>query len=168
MKNPNLDELSEEELKEYLAKNSEEDLRADNDGGPVQEEVEEKVQILEEVELPAPKKRLKIATKEEKEKMKAEKLREKQIKKRRKELRKHPSTLVRYKIDPEVGLTDEIAEQRMIDELTNRTKTKSNRSVFRIIMHNLFTFFNILIFAIAGCLIAVGAPITDFVFLKSF
>ncbi len=165
MKNPNLDELSEEELKEYLAKNSEEDLRADNDGGPVQEEVEEKVQILEEVELPAPKKRLKIATKEEKEKMKAEKLREKQIKKRRKELRKHPSTLVRYKIDPEVGLTDEIAEQRMIDELTNRTKTKSNRSVFRIIMHNLFTFFNILIFAIAGCLIAVGAPITDFVFL---
>ena len=165
MKNPNLDELSEEELKEYLAKNSEEDLRADNDGGPVQEEVEEKVQILEEVELPAPKKRLKIATKEEKEKMKAEKLREKQIKKRRKELRKHPSTLVRYKIDPEVGLTDEIAEQRMIDELTNRTKTKSNRSVFRIIMHNLFSFFNILIFAIAGCLIAVGAPITDFVFL---
>ena len=93
MKNPNLDELSEEELKEYLAKNSEEDLRADNDGGPTQEESFEKVEVLEEVELPAPKKRMKLATKEEKEKKKAERLREKQIKKRRRELRKHPSTL---------------------------------------------------------------------------
>ena len=164
MKNPNLDELSEEELKEYLAKNSEEDLRADMDGGVAVEE-EEKVQVAEEIELPAPKKRKKLATKEEKEKKKAEKLREKQIRKRRRELRKNPSTLVRYKIDPAIGLTDEIAEQRMIDELSNRTKAKSNRSVFRIIMHNLFTFFNILIFAIAGCLIAVGAPVNDFVFL---
>ena len=164
MKNPNLDELSEEELKEYLAKHSDEDLRADYDGGTVQDE-STNVEVEAEIELPAPKKRVKLATKEEKERKKSERIREKEIKKRRRSLRKNPSTLVRYKIDANVGLTDEIAEQRMIDELTNRTKAKSNRSVFRIVMHNLFTFFNILIFAIAGFLIYVKAPITDFVFL---
>ena len=164
MKNPNLDELSEEELKEYLAKHSDEDLRADMDGGVASDDTDV-VAVAEEIQMPAPKKARKVATKEEKERKKAEKLREKQIAKRRRQLRKNTSTLIRYKIDPEIGLTDEIAEQRMIDELTNRTKTKSNRSVFRIIMHNLFTFFNILIFVIAGILIWQNAPITDFVFL---
>ena len=61
MKSPNLDELSEEELKEYLAQNADEDLKADLDGGVVEKE-EPQVQIAEEVELPAPKKRLKQAT----------------------------------------------------------------------------------------------------------
>ena len=152
MKNPNLDELSEEELKEYLAKHSDEDLRADMDGGVASDDIDV-VAVAEEIQMPAPKKARKVATKEEKERKKAEKLREKQIAKRRKQLRKNTSTLVRYKIDPAIGLTDEIAEQRMIDELTN------------IIMHNLFTFFNILIFVIAGILIWQNAPITDFVFL---
>ena len=166
MKNPNLDELSEEELKEYLAKNQDEDLKADQDGGPSeQEQKQDMVAVAAEIELPAPKKRKKLATAEEKAKRRQEKLRYKQIKQRRKDLKKHPSTLVRYDIDPNIGLTDEIAEQRVIDELTNKTKAKTNRSAFRIVMHNLFTFFNILIFTIAGFLIAVGAPITDFVFL---
>jgi len=165
MKSPNLDELSEEELKEYLAQNADEDLKADLDGGVVEKEEEPQVQIAEEVELPAPKKRLKQATAEEKEKKRQEKIRERAIKKRRRYLRKNPSTLVRYEIDPKMGLTDEITEQRMVDELVNSTKTKSNRSVFGIIMKNIFTFFNLLIFVIAGFLMWVGAPITDFVFL---
>ncbi len=164
MKSPNLDELSEEELKEYLAQNADEDLKADLDGGVVEKE-EPQVQIAEEVELPAPKKRLKQATAEEKEKKRQEKIRERAIKKRRRYLRKNSSTLVRYDIDPKLGLTDEIAEQRMVDELYNRTKSKSNRSVFSIVVKNIFTFFNILIFAIAGFLMWVGAPVTDFVFL---
>ena len=40
MKNPNLDELSEEELKEYLAKHSDEDLRADMDGGVASDDID--------------------------------------------------------------------------------------------------------------------------------
>lgn len=164
MKSPNLDELSEEELKEYLAQNADEDLKADLDGGTIEKE-EPQVQIAAEIEMPAPKKRMKQQSAEEKERKRQEKIREKAIKKRRRYLRKNPSTLVRYDIDPKMGLTDEIAEQRMVDELFNRTKSNSNRSVFGIIVKNIFTFFNLLIFAIAGFLMWVGAPVTDFVFL---
>ena len=163
MKSPNLDELTEEELKEYLAQNADEDLKADLDGGVEKEEPT--IQIAEEIEMPAPKKRKQQQTQEEKERKRQAKIKEREIKKRRRYLRKNPSTLVRYDIDPKMGLTSEIAEQRMVDELVNRTSKKSNRSVFSIIMKNIFTFFNLLIFVIAGFLFWQGAPITDFVFL---
>ena len=164
MKSPNLDELTEEELQEYLAQNADEDLKADLDGG-VEKEEPQQVQIAAEIEMPAPKKRQRLHTIEEKERRRLEKARQKQLKKRRRYLRKNPSKLVRYDVDPKIGLTDEIADQRMMDELFNRTGEKSSRSVFSIVMKNVFTFFNILIFIIAGFLIWVGAPITDYVFL---
>ena len=164
MKSPNLDELTEEELQEYLAQNADEDLKADLDGG-VEKEEPQQIQIAAEIEMPAPKKRQRLQTEEEKERRRQEKARQKQIKKRRRYLRKNPSKLVRYDIDPTIGLTDEIVEQRMIDELFNRTGAKTSRSVFSIVMKNIFTFFNILIFIIAGFLVWVNAPITDYVFL---
>ena len=44
MKSPNLDELTEEELQEYLAQNADEDLKADLDGG-VEKEEPQQIQI---------------------------------------------------------------------------------------------------------------------------
>ena len=72
MKNPNLDELSEEELKEYLAKHSDEDLRADMDGGVASDDIDV-VAVAEEIQMPAPKKAAKEAEKRRKEEEKRKK-----------------------------------------------------------------------------------------------
>ncbi|MCR5350063.1 MAG: HAD-IC family P-type ATPase [Acholeplasmatales bacterium] len=100
-----------------------------------------------------------------KEKKKQDIIKYKKIKKHRKMIRKNPSNLVRY--DPEIdfGLSTEIIEERVLDELVNKTVKKTTKSVGKILYTNIVTFFNILIFFIAGCLISVRAPITDFAFL---
>ena len=203
-KNPNLDDLNEEELIEYLNKGAEEDQKADSSSEEVldenkensevdaQEESldeekedeqketlekeessdqlihipydQEKAKISEEILVQSEKELKKAEKAEKKEKKKLRRELEKKIKAHRKYLKKNPSTLVRYETDPENGLPNEVVEQRILDELVNRNDGKKSKSIGRIIFTNVVTFFNILIFIIAGLLISVGA-ITDLTFL---
>ena len=87
------------------------------------------------------------------------------IKKHKKMLKKNPSKLVRYDADKDFGLSNEIVEERILEDLVNKTQKKATKSIGKIFYTNIVSFFNILIFFIAGCLIAVRAPITDFAFL---
>lgn len=73
------------------------------------------------------------------------------------------SEAVRYNRIEE-GLSTEIVEQRILDGLTNENNTKATKTIPQIIVSNVFTFFNILMFIIAGFLISVNAW-TDLVFL---
>ena len=57
-----IDKLSEEELKEYLAKHSDEDLRADMDGGVASDDIDV-VAVAEEIQMPAPKKTILVEKK---------------------------------------------------------------------------------------------------------
>ncbi|MCR5113503.1 MAG: HAD-IC family P-type ATPase [Acholeplasmatales bacterium] len=182
-KDQNFDEFDEKDLTEYLAKTADEDLTADesdsDDGdaavyqNPVDkiEVHESRARVLEEVEMQPKSEQKKIRKAEEKEKKKLNKEKMKKIKKHRRELKKHPSTLLRYDTDPEFGLPNEVVEERILDELVNKTGEMKTKSIGRIVFSNVVTFFNILIFIIAGILIALSViyerwePITDLSFL---
>jgi len=86
------------------------------------------------------------------------------VKKHRKEIAKNPGTLIRYNTDSVNGLSQEIVDKRVLDNLVNDSKIKTSKSIGRIIVGNLITFFNILTFVIAGFLISVKA-FTDLTFL---
>lgn len=101
---------------------------------------------------------------ENKEKILQEKAREQMIKNHRKEMKKNPEIIKRYETDPNKGLPNEIVEKRVFDNLVNTSKKGSTKSIKKIIFSNIFTFFNILTFAIAGWLISVQAFL-DLVFL---
>ena len=115
--------------------------------------------VLEPVALKN--KRLK---KERAEAKKISKAKEKMIKRHQQGLKKKNQTILRYETDVNQGLSQEAVEKRTIDALVNKTNNKKSKSIGRIIVSNVFTFFNILTFLIAGCLIYVGA-FTDLVFL---
>ena len=176
MYKPNIDDFSEDELNEYLNKTEDEDQTADisdssddiDDSEAIvyTDDLPEKIKISEE-EKPdtlyfgADKKSLKEADRAQR---RFNRQREKLIRQHRKALRKNPSQVVRYNTDPEEGLPKEIVEARTVDGLVNESNTRTSKSIPMIIFTNVVTFFNILIFMIAGCLIAVGAY-TDLVFL---
>ncbi len=163
MTKPNVDDLSEEELKKFLEENQLEDQKADGDNTDTNE-LPEEPEVSEEVTILPPKaekKKQRVKTKEEK---KVEKFRKKAIKKRKKAIKKHPTTLKRYEPDSNVGLTKEIVEERIIDGFANKSGESKTKSVPKIIFTNIVTFFNILMFLIAGALIFVGAY-TDLIFL---
>ncbi|MGM9969963.1 MAG: HAD-IC family P-type ATPase [Anaeroplasma sp.] len=168
MARPNIDDLSEEELSEYLDKNSNEDMVADEtdkdedttsiDAQVYKDDIEPIVISSNDID------EIDDSVKKDKESKRIKKEREKLIKKHRKSLNKNPSKLVRYDTDPEFGLPKDVVDARTIDGLVNETNTKSSKSIPKIIISNVFTFFNLLIFFIATCLILVGAY-TDLVFL---
>lgn len=63
-------------------------------------------------------------------------------------------SVIRYYDTPiEEGLTDEIIEERKLQGLTNSNGNEKGKSITAIILSNIFTFFNILYFAIAIVLI---------------
>ena len=178
-KNPNIDELSEEELAEYLNSTEEEDLKADetaadedtdNPDAVIYKDEEEKIEIAnetkvsEEIDMLPPKDRRKLLKEEKKQNDIIEKERKSEIKKRRKALLNEPSKLVRYETDPQLGLPSDIVNDRVIDGLVNETKDTRTRPIWKIILFNFLSFFNILMFFIAGMLIAVGAYL-DLTFL---
>ena len=99
-----------------------------------------------------------------KNRRKEERANAKFVKKHRKEIEKNPGTLIRYDTDLNNGLSQDIVDKRILDNLVNDSKNKSSKSVGRIIFGNLITFFNILTFIIAGFLISVYA-FTDLTFL---
>ncbi len=192
-KNSKLEELNEQELTEYLAKNSEEDLKADETtledgydadaldefrkkdaalaGLPSDEEIESKAKVIDEVEFLPEAERKRIQRAESKMNKKIQKETQKKIRAHRRDLRKNPSILKRYDVDPEFGLPTEIVEQRIIDERVNKTTGKKTKSIGRIIAGNVISFFNFLVFALAAILIIIAIaykrfePITDLSFL---
>ena len=160
---PKIDELSDEELKEFLEQNEKQDQKADNDDPDNKNQADEP-EIIDEITILPPKEEKKNQKLKSKEERKVEKLRLKSIKKRKKQLRKNPTTLKRYEPNPEIGLTSDIVEDRYIDGFDNKTQERKTKSIPKIIFTNVISFFNIMMFLIAAALIAVGAY-RDLVFL---
>ena len=155
------EDLSEEELKDFLDKNSQENQTADDDGF---EPSANETTVKEEILLPSRKEKKKAVKKETKEESRLKKKKAKYIKKRRKALKKKRTTIVRYDTDKDSGLPKDLVEQRLNDGLINKTDDKKTKTIPQIILSNVITFFNILMFLIAGVLIYVRAY-TDLVFL---
>ena len=155
---PNMSfEDEEEETDDEIYENSKEDYIHI----PVDPEL---AKVKEEVPVLAVSDQKKAERAEKKEKAKLQKIKAKKIKAHRKYLKKHPTTLVRYETDIEMGLPNEVVEQRILDEQVNESDSKKSKSVPQIFATNIISFFNILIFIIAGFLISIGA-ITDLAFL---
>jgi len=177
----NQDQSKELENKDEILENNNDETQETDVEGIVKEEKEEQEQVLDEAssldnnlqsETPIreqieqkSKKELEIEQRQAiKNQKKEEKANAKFVKKHRKELKKNPGTLIRYDTDPVNGLSQDIVDKRVLDDLVNDSKIKTSKSVGRIIVGNLITFFNILTFVIAGFLISVKA-FTDLTFL---
>lgn len=96
----------------------------------------------------------KILTKEEAEKLGAIKS-VKEKKERKSKAKKIEAT--RYTPDVKVGLTDEQVAERNTSGLTNYVENRNTKTYRSIFFGNIFTFFNMLCFAVAIALIGVGA-----------
>ncbi len=68
-----------------------------------------------------------------------------------------PDTLIRIKADKNIGLTDKQVLFRILGGYTNAPVDPPSKSVRQIIFTNLFTYFNLIFFVLAGCIVAVGA-----------
>lgn len=84
-------------------------------------------------------------------------------KKNKKYKKKNLADATRY-YDPVNGLTQAQVEERILEGLINSNNKQGTKSIPKILFSNIFTFFNILMFIIAGFLISVHA-FTDLVFL---
>ncbi len=60
-------------------------------------------------------------------------------------------------INLDIGLNDEQVKERIKNKQQNKTCTKTSKSYFKIFISNIFTWFNIVCFFIAGTLIAIGS-----------
>lgn len=81
-----------------------------------------------------------------------------------KKLRKKLINIERYETDINTGLNEEQVEKRINQGLNNYKMSGSTKTISRIILDNIFTPFNILIFIIAGFLISIHS-IKDLTFL---
>lgn len=63
----------------------------------------------------------------------------------------------RFSQDAKKGLTDDQVAKRMAQGLNNKVENKNEKTYKMIFFSNIFTFFNLLCFLVAGSLIAVGA-----------
>ena len=72
-------------------------------------------------------------------------------------MKQNKKNIGRYKPSYENGLTSEQVNSRTKDKLVNYTKVAVGKSISEIIFSNLFSFFNILLFVIAGFLIYAQA-----------
>lgn len=83
--------------------------------------------------------------------------------------RKHPAGDItkaeRYSPDVKQGLTSAMVEERMNNGYFNYMPRKGGKTYKSIFLGNIFTFFNILMFAIAAALISVGASFSQLFFL---
>jgi len=66
---------------------------------------------------------------------------------------KETKPIVRFDSQVDKGLTKDQVNSRIADKLTNKTKSAVGKSYFEIIHTNVFSFFNILLFIIAGLMI---------------
>ena len=67
----------------------------------------------------------------------------------------------RYNPDFKTGLSHEQVEKRKLDGFVNKTKMIVGKTVWEIISSNILTFFNILLFIIAGFMIYANVNDTD-------
>ena len=162
MKDFNLDKMSDEELKKALDESSfpeEEKVNIDDDESS---SIIEMKDIEDTKELSREEKRqrqaeLKVQRKNDRELLK-------QRKKNRKEAIKNNIEIKRVEAPYDKGLTNEEFEERMSLNLCNRTKKKTSKSLGKIFVSNICTFFNFLIFFLAALLIFVNAYL-DLTFL---
>ena len=91
-----------------------------------------------------------------------DKLREK---KKKRVINSDYSAAERYEPEYNRGLTSFQVEKREADGFINMTRGKGGKSYGRIFFSNIFTFFNLLIFVVAGALIAVHAAPSQLFFL---
>lgn len=70
---------------------------------------------------------------------------------------KDKANVIRFDTTAKVGLTSAQVNQRMQEGLVNRVDNKNTKTYKSIILGNIFTFFNLLSFFIAGALLAVGS-----------
>lgn len=68
-----------------------------------------------------------------------------------------PLEIKRYEADPNVGLSEILVTERIEKGYTNAPVESPVKSVKQIIISNVFTYFNMIFFIIAICLLAVGA-----------
>lgn len=78
---------------------------------------------------------------------------EKKKRKNKEEIKEH----IRYNPSHKEGLTSVQIKERIENGLINQVEDKNKKSYSKIIFSNIFTFFNMLCFIVAGALIAVGA-----------
>lgn len=71
--------------------------------------------------------------------------------------RKHIEDIERFNPNPKHGLSISQVEQRQAEGYTNYITNKNTKSYKSIFFGNIFTFFNMLCFIVAGALIAVGS-----------
>ncbi len=71
----------------------------------------------------------------------------------------------RYEPDSERGLTSEIVESRIEQGLDNYVKKRGGKSYLSIFISNIFTFFNVMCFAVMAALIVVGAGFSQLFFI---
>ena len=88
---------------------------------------------------------------------KLKKEQEKKERKRKKNKNLDLDSVERFIVNPKKGLTDEQVQQRVADGLTNKVENKNVKTYRSIFFTNIFTFFNLLCFAVAAALIAVQA-----------
>ena len=72
--------------------------------------------------------------------------------------------IIRYDCPINIGLTKSQVKEREIQKLTNKTKTNSGKSVFKIFFDNICTFFNFIWLVVFVALLVVGAY-TDLLFI---
>ena len=82
-------------------------------------------------------------------------IREKRVPKKHKKIKF--DDVPRYNVDAKHGLKTEQVEKRIAQGLTNIIENKNVKTYKNIFFSNIFTFFNMLCFLVAGALIAVGA-----------
>lgn len=88
---------------------------------------------------------------------KLKKEKEKKEKAKRKKKKINLEQVVRFNSDTKHGLSKEQVEQRINENLTNKVENKNVKTYRSIFFTNIFTFFNLLCFAVAAALIAVEA-----------
>ena len=85
----------------------------------------------------------------------------------KKKVIKDDKEVVRLNPSVNEGLSDSEVNKRIEDHLVNISKNPTNKSYTQIILGNIFTFFNILMFAIAAVLLIFVGPkvVTNLMFL---
>ena len=129
-----------EELEKVELDNSQEETLEIEENTEALEEVDAEKKGKKEVQIKAPR----IINKDDDKPQKKEK------KNKQKEI-------VRFSPQVKSGLTTEQVASRVEDGLVNVVKSKNTKTYRSIIFGNIFTFFNLLCFLVAGALIAVGA-----------
>ena len=71
----------------------------------------------------------------------------------------------RYFPDPDMGLSSSQVEKRTADGYVNATVDTTSKSTSKIILSNIFTYFNIIFFVLALVLIIAGTSISNLTFL---